>query len=59
MIDAATVGAPDTAVGLFFARRTLHLTLFPIVAIGCASVAAIFSFHGPATQNYGFILQLC
>ena len=59
MIDAATVGAPDTVVGLAFARWTLHLALFPIVAIGCASVAAIFSFHGPATQNYGFILQLC
>ena len=59
MIDAATVGAPDTADGLFFARWTLHLTLFPIVAIRRAGVAAIFSFHRPAAQNLGFILWFC
>lgn len=59
MINAATVGAPDTAVGLFFARWTLHLALFPIVAIGCTSVAAIFPFHRSATQNLCFLLQLC
>ena len=56
MIDAATVGAPDTVVGLVFARWTLHLALFPIVAIRCASVAAVLSFHRIATQNLSFVL---
>ena len=56
MIDAATVGAPNTAVGLFFAGGTLHLTLFPIVAIRCASVAAVLPFHRPRAQNFRFIL---
>jgi hypothetical protein len=56
MIDAATVGAPDTVVGLVFARWTLHLTLFPIVAIRCASVAAVLPFHRPRAQNFRFIL---
>ena len=56
MIDAATVGAPNTAVGLFFAGWTLHLKLFPIVAIYCASVLAIFPFHRSGAQNLRFIL---
>ena len=59
MIDAATVGAPDTAVGLFFARWTLHLALFPIVAIRCASMVAIFPFHRLRAQNLRFIMWLC
>ena len=59
MIDAATVGAPNTVVGLSFAGGTLHLTLFPIVAIRRASVTAILSFHRPTTQNLGFIRWLC
>jgi len=59
MMDAATVGAPDTVVGLVFARWTLHLTLFPIVAIRCASVAAVLPFHRPRAQNFRLILWLC
>ena len=59
MIDAATVGAPDTVVGFFLARWALHLKLFPIVTICCASVVAIFPFHRIRAQNLRFIMWLC
>jgi hypothetical protein len=58
-VHAATVGVGPTniAVGFFFASRAFtSLTLFPILTVRCASVAAVLSFHRIAAKDLCFLV---